>query len=186
MRYAGPRRSEVVTIDIDDINRNEKRLYLATKGHRANGSLGLKPVILFPFVADALWTYLTQWRPEVIDVLEGDQSAVFVNHDTHNYGRRLTDDGVRGMLDVLRPALDATWRKAFTPHTLRHAFAYDLQRHGGPYATTANMRHASLNSQGPYAASVDMFYDQLVPPLEADFAEVLNQAGLTGEFHGRA
>lgn len=186
MRYGGPRRSEVPTIDIDHIDRDKQRLYLATKGHRANGSLGLKPVILFPFVADALWAYLTQWRPEVVDASEDERAAVFVSHDTYNYGRRITDDSVRGLLDALRPALDAPWRDALTPHTLRHAFAYDLQQYGGPHATMAAMRHHSLDSQRPYAANVAMFYDQLVGPLEADFAGVCDQAGLTEVLRGHA
>ncbi len=61
LRYAGSRRSEISTIRLCDIDRVNSKLHLVTKGH---GGERL-PVYLHPFVEQAVFLYVTGFRPVV-------------------------------------------------------------------------------------------------------------------------
>jgi hypothetical protein len=62
LRCAGGRRSEVVQIRLEDIDRSASLLYLPTKGHRVEEGRHV-PVLLYPWVRDAIWNYVTRFRP---------------------------------------------------------------------------------------------------------------------------
>lgn len=181
LRCAGSRRSEVVKLRFDDIDRANARIYLTSKGHRAGGVRRL-PVIMVPVVADAIWHYTTLYRPVLPDSPLDDQHSVFLSHSVRNYGRRISDESVRAMLDTLSSSLDPPWDKRLTPHTLRHAFGYDLQKLVGPGGIAPNMRHASLRSIDPYIADVEAFADEIITPENEKLKQLLNQAGLLERF----
>jgi hypothetical protein len=47
-----------------------------------------------------------------------------------SYGHGFTAESIRALVDTLRSALDPPWNEQLTPHMLRHAFGYELQRMG--------------------------------------------------------
>lgn len=141
MRLEGARRSEPPFITLDDIDREKSLIYLVTKGHGGEHGERL-PVLLHPLVESAIWVYATRYRP-VTDENSVKGYPVFVSHSTRNYGKRISAQTVRKVIDALRDNLTQPWDKLVSPHTLRHSFASDLQKHGGEAATIVNMRHTS-------------------------------------------
>lgn len=172
-RYGGARRSEVTTVELDDIDRQNSKLYLVTKGHRGVNEERL-PVLLFPAVYDVLWSYITRFRPITGDQTHKDRRSVFLSHSVVNYGRCVSAQTVRKMLEVLRDSLDSPWNKILTPHMLRHSYAYDLQRYLSEVGVTINMRHASPLSASPYTAGVEVFAD-LLAPMNARLEQLLTR-----------
>jgi integrase len=175
MRYAGARRAEVGTIRIDDVDRQANKLHLETKGHR-KGDVEYLPVVLYPSVAAQLWTYFTEYRPTVSNTTDNGQ--LFLSHGIRDYGQPLTDSAIRELFDRLRPAVSPQWRKQATPHTLRHACAYELQGRVSPDVIMAQMRHRSTRSLDPYRASALAFGDQLLPAIGASVNEMMTRVGL--------
>jgi site-specific recombinase XerD len=122
--------------------------------------------------------YLTRFRPIVHDAPREDQHFLFLSHSVQNYGQQLSDQSVRALVNSLRPALLPPWNQLLTPHMLRHAFGYDLQKHGGPAAVVTNMRHASSRSGEPYAAGPEVFADALLLKSNTMIEQLLAEAGL--------
>lgn len=181
LRCAGSRRSEVVELRFDDIDRKKSLIYLTTKGHRVGR--GLLPVLMVPWVEKVIWHYATHYRPVVPDTALEDQQSVFLSHSVRNYGKRISDESVRAIFDVLRPSLNTPWNKLLTPHTLRHSYGYDLQKLAGPGAIAPNMRHASIRSIDPYMAGIEAFADELVVPGNEKLEKCIKQAGLLEILH---
>jgi integrase len=177
MRYAGARRSEIAPIRIDDVDRQGHHLDLQTKGHR-KGDIEYLPVVLYQEVAEQLWTYFTHYRPVVSTTI--DQGCLFLSHGFHEYGEPITDSAIREIFDRLRPALSPRWSKQATPHTLRHACAYQLQGSVSPDVIMAQMRHRSTRSLDPYRASALAFADQLLPLVSGSIRELMVSVGLGG------
>ena len=183
LRCAGGRRSEVVQLRFEDVDQASSLLYLPTKGHRIEGDRHV-PVLLYPWVRDAIWHYVTHFRPverriptnSTVQTLA--ESQLFLSHSVRNYGQPLSASSVRAVISTLRTTLDAPWNTTLTPHMLRHAFGYDLQKHAGAAAVVANMRHASSRSSEPYAAGPELFVDELLPKGNAAIERLLAQAGL--------
>lgn len=173
LRYTGARRSEAPALDIADLDLDADLVSLVTKGRRGGAR---EPVVLLPPVRQAIWMYLTRYRP-LVSPTPTDRHAVFVSHATHTYGQRISAQSVRKVLDALRPAVDEPWRRRLRPHLLRHAWAYDLQCAAGPMALTANMRHRSVRSSDPYRAGAELFAEELVAVGNAVTAQ-LTAAGL--------
>jgi integrase len=89
LRCAGSRRSEVVQVRLEDIDRAASLLYLPTKGHRIEEGRHV-PVLLYPWVRDAVWNYITRFRP-LIHREPGsqassplDHSFLFASHSVQN------------------------------------------------------------------------------------------------------
>jgi integrase len=176
LRFEGARRSEPLYITLDDIDRQNSRIYLVTKGH--GGTEGEKlPVLLHPWVESAIWVYVTKYRP-VTDENSVKGYPVFVSHSTRNYGERISAQTVRKVIDALRGSLTPPWDKLVSPHILRHSFARDLQIHGGEAATMINMRHASVESLTPYSAGPEVFADELLKFGESRLTSLLSEFGI--------
>jgi site-specific recombinase XerD len=158
LRYAGSRRAEANQLRIGNIDRTQHLIHLVTKGRHGKRL----PVVLYEPVEQAIWLYVTRFRPWADTTPPDEQDAVFLSHSVRNYGRRLTDESVRALIDTLRSALDPPWNEQLTPHMLRHAFGYDLQKMGGASLVTANMRHASLHAGSAYAAGAEVFVDEIL------------------------
>jgi integrase len=183
LRCAGSRRSEVVELHLEDVDRKASLLYLSTKGHRVEEGRPV-PVLLYPWVRDAIWNYVTRFRP-LTSVEPGSQERhpldhplLFASHSVRNYGHPLSDQSVRAIVSTLRTVLDPPWNTKLTPHMLRHSYGYDLQKHAGPAAVVTGMRHASSRSSEPYAAGPESFADELLPKGNATIEHLLTQAGI--------
>lgn len=176
MRLEGARRGELPFITLEDIDRENRRIYLVTKGH--GGSRGERlPVLLHPLVEIAIWVYVTKYRPTTAEnSVKG--YPILVSHSTRNYGEFISAQCVRKMIDALRDALTPPWDKLVSPHAMRHSFASDLQKHGGEAATMINMRHASVESLAPYSASPEIFADELLESGETRLSGLLSELGI--------
>ena len=177
LRYAGSRRAEATPLRMADIDRTRHLLHLVTKGHHGQRL----PVVLYEPVEQAIWLYVTRFRPFVATTPIEEQDAVFLSHSVRNYGRSLTAESVRALIDTLRGALDPPWNEQLTPHMLRHAFGYELQKIGGPYLVTANMRHASLQSGEAYAGGAEVFVDDILATGNARILQLIKEARLGKE-----
>jgi len=160
-----------------DIDRTRHLLYLVTKGHHGQKL----PVVLYEPVEQAIWLYVTRFRPCMATTPPEEQDAIFLSHSVRNYGRSLTAESVRALIDTLRGALDPPWNEQLTPHMLRHAFGYELQKIGGPYLVTANMRHASLHSGEAYAGGAEVFVDDILATGNARILQLIKAARLGKE-----
>src|SRR5260370_19290108 len=78
-RYTGSRRSDVVQITLQDMDRAKSVIHLTTKGHKGTAERRL-PVLLFPWVSDVIWMYLTRFRPIVHDAPRADPHFLFLSH----------------------------------------------------------------------------------------------------------
>jgi len=177
LRYAGGRRAEATPLHMTDIDRTRHLIYLVTKGHHGQRL----PVVLYEPVEQAIWLYVTRFRPWMATTPPEEQDTVFLSHSVRNYGRALTAESVRALIDTLRGALDPPWNEQLTPHMLRHAFGYELQKIGGPYLVTANMRHASLQSGEAYAGGAEVFVDDILATGNARILQLIKEAHLGKE-----
>lgn len=176
-RFGGARRSEPPFITLDDIDRARSRLYLVTKGH--GGAAGKKlPVLLHPYVDAAIWGYATKYRPMTNENSVADY-PLFVSHSTRNYGQQISAQCVRKVIDALRDALTPPWNERVSPHTLRHSYAVDLQKHAGEAGTIVNMRHASYHSMDAYKASPEDFAAELNAAVNKRLLATLAGFGIT-------
>jgi integrase/recombinase XerD len=104
---SGMRVSELVALDIDDVEIEQMSVRCPGKGGRS------RTVPLRQGAVDAITDYLEQGRPQFV---HGDESALFVNHR----GGRLTR---QGFWLILKAYADQAGVGEITPHTLRHSFA---------------------------------------------------------------
>jgi integrase/recombinase XerC len=129
----GLRVSELVGLDLADIERSERWLRVRGKGRKEREA---------PFgsrAAAALDKYL-----EVRKAASG-EAAVFTNHR----GTRLSDRGVRGIVKLYATLLDGD--DALHPHTLRHAYATHLLGDGADLRSIQELLgHARLSTTQRY------------------------------------
>lgn len=118
---SGMRVSEVVGLNLQDLNLREGVVRCRGKGNRE------RVIPLHPTAVQALQAYLERGRPRLAPDLR--QQAVFVNHQ----GERLTRQGL--WLIVKGYARKAGLPPSVTPHVLRHSFATHLLQGG------ASLRH---------------------------------------------
>lgn len=176
LRFEGARRSETPFITLEDIDRERSVIRLVTKG-RGGESGNRLPVVLNPLVEQGFWIYETRFRPKTeFNSVRG--YPVLVNHGTRNYGKKISAQCVRKVIDALRDCLPSPWDERVTPHTLRHSFSVDLQKEGGEAIAMVNMRHASLLSLNSYFASPEAFSDKLLGSSDKNLSEMLARIGI--------
>jgi integrase/recombinase XerC len=133
---SGLRISELVGIDLDDIELNGRLVKVRGKGSKER---------IVPFgrkAAAAIRAYLPIRADLVGDV---DEAALFVNYR----GERITTRSVRRLFDAhLRTA---SLRAGISPHTMRHSFATHLLNAGADLrAIQELLGHASLSTTQKY------------------------------------
>jgi integrase/recombinase XerC len=128
----GVRVSELVGLDLDDIDRREQWIRVRGKGKKER---------LVPFgsrAAQALESYLSV-RPTT------EPTALFLNHR----GSRLSDRGARMIVNFYARHLQGD--SSIHPHTLRHAFATHLLSAGADLRTIQELLgHAQLSTTQKY------------------------------------
>jgi len=135
---AGLRVSELVGMDVDDVDLEEGSVRVLGKGGKE------RDVPLGRFARDAIAAYLTRVRPQL--ATERSRSALFLNRRN---GGRLTRQGVTGILG--QHAAGAGIGKRVSPHTLRHSFATHLLEGGADVRVVQELLgHASVATTQVY------------------------------------
>jgi integrase/recombinase XerD len=128
---AGLRISELVGLDVDDVDLEEGSVKVLGKGSKE------RVVPLGRFATRAVSSYLTRARPALARDRSG--PALFLNQR----GGRLTRQGADRILKLA--AAGAGLKKRVTPHMLRHSFATHLLEGGADVRVVQELLgHASL------------------------------------------
>jgi integrase/recombinase XerC len=128
---SGLRVSELVGLNLDDLDRAERWLRVRGKGRKE------RQVPFGGKAADALERYLED-RPSR-------ETALFLNHR----GGRLTDRGVRGIIKLYATLIAGD--SSLHPHSFRHAFATHLLSDGADLRSIQELLgHARLSTTQKY------------------------------------
>jgi integrase/recombinase XerD len=131
MYGAGLRVSELVGLDVDDVDLEEGSVRVTGKGSKQ------REVPLGRMANDAVAAYVTRGRPRLASARS--RGALFLN----TRGGRLTRQAFWQMLK--RAAERAGVRKRVTPHTLRHSYATHLLEGGADVRVVQELLgHASV------------------------------------------
>jgi len=134
---AGLRVSELVGLDVDDVDLEEGSLRVLGKGGKE------RDVPLGRYACDAVSAYLTRGRPSLATTRS--RAALFLNQR----GGRLSRQGCSKMLAA--QAKRAGIAKRVTPHTLRHSFATHLLEGGADVRVVQELLgHASVATTQVY------------------------------------
>jgi integrase/recombinase XerD len=134
---AGLRISELVGLDVDDVDLEEGSVKVMGKGSKE------RVVPLGRFASRAVSNYLARARPSLARERSG--GALFLNQR----GGRLTRQGAD--LALKAAATRAGLRKRITPHMLRHSFATHLLEGGADVRVVQELLgHASLSTTQIY------------------------------------
>lgn len=137
----GIRASELINLDINDINLRSGVLY-------CRGNKGVRSIPVYPSAVVAVSDYIYRMRG-LIAGPDGD-GALFVNLN----GGRLTRQGFWKI--VKSYATEAGITKEITPHTIRHSFALHLLQNGASVKDIQTMMgHADISSTQVYVQLLD-------------------------------
>ncbi len=149
----GVRVTELVSIDLDDINFDHQTIRILGKGNKERLVLFGRPA------KQCLMTYLQQVRP--LWACQDNDALLINNHRNPQFrGQRLTVRTIQRVLSSL--SLQSGF--VMTPHTLRHNFATDMLNAGADLKTIQELLgHSSLRTTQIYAKLSDQFaLDELV------------------------
>jgi tyrosine recombinase XerC len=136
MYAAGIRLSEIVRLDLKNIDLAERTALVRGKGNKE------RMVLIGAPAEDALRHYLTNGRPKLVD---GETDALFLNRD----GGRLSGRSIQQI--VRRQALRAGLDVRVHPHLLRHSFATHLLDGGAELRVVQELLgHASASTTQIY------------------------------------
>jgi integrase/recombinase XerD len=134
---AGLRVSELVGLDVDDVDLDEGSVRVVGKGDKE------RVVPLGRFAVGAIGAYLRRARPSLARATTG--PALFLNQR----GGRLTRQGAAGILK--KTAKRAGLTKRVAPHALRHSFATHLLEGGADVRVVQELLgHAVLSTTQIY------------------------------------
>jgi integrase/recombinase XerD len=132
----GMRVTELVTVNMDDVDLENNKVRCAGKGSKAR---------LIPIRADqqiALDAYLNNARPQLVG--NNGETALFVNHRGHRLTRQ-------GFWLILKAYADEAGIADITPHTLRHSFAAHMLSEGENLRRVQELLgHASVSTTQIY------------------------------------
>jgi integrase/recombinase XerD len=132
----GMRVTELVTVNMDDVDLDNFKVRCAGKGSKAR---------LIPIRADqqiALDAYLNNARPQLVG--NNGETALFVNHRGHRLTRQ-------GFWLILKAYADEAGIADITPHTLRHSFAAHMLSDGENLRRVQELLgHASVSTTQIY------------------------------------
>ena len=137
---AGMRVSELIALDINDVNLEAEFVRCFGKGSKER----IIPIANNTKAINAVRKYLEEARPELLGKREG-ETALFLNRR----GERLTRQGLWLILKGYSKAAGIT--KPVTPHTLRHSFATHVLSGGAGLREVQEMLgHANISSTQVY------------------------------------
>jgi integrase/recombinase XerD len=136
----GIRVSELISLDVDDLNLPGGILRCRSKGRE-------RVIPLYPAAIRALGDYLNLVRPQLVD--NPNETALFVNMN----GGRMTRQGFWKLIKYYQEK--AGIEKDITPHMLRHSFAAHLLENGADLRSIQEMLgHADISSTQIYSKLV--------------------------------
>jgi len=134
---SGMRVSELVSLNVTDINTDDGYVRCFGKGHKER----LIPIA--PKAAQIVKEYLTEARPRL--VRDSEEKALFLNRR----GERLTRQGIWQILKGY--AKEAGLEAQVTPHTLRHSFATHMLSGGADLRSVQELLgHANISTTQVY------------------------------------
>ena len=134
---SGMRVSELVALNINDIDVNEETVRCFGKGSKE------RIIPIHHRAAQAVQEYVTEVRPQL--VCDDAELALFLNRR----GDRLTRQGLWQILKAY--AKKAGLEKAVTPHTLRHSFATHMLSGGADLRSVQELLgHANISTTQIY------------------------------------
>lgn len=136
----GIRVSELIGLNVDDLNLSADLLYCESRGKR-------RMIPLYPAAVQILREYLERVRPQL--VLQQEETALFVNLTSHCLSRQ-------GFWKIIKFYQEkAKIYKDITPHTLRHSFAAHLLENGADLRSIQEMLgHSDISSTQIYTQVV--------------------------------
>ena len=137
----GIRVSELINLNVDDLNLDGGFLRCASKGKE-------RVIPLYPAAIRALSDYVSDIRPQLVENEE--ETALFVNMN----GERMSRQGFWKLIKHYQEK--AGIQKEITPHTLRHSFAAHLLENGADLRSIQEMLgHADISSTQIYTQLVN-------------------------------
>ncbi|MCI9157729.1 MAG: site-specific tyrosine recombinase XerD [Lawsonibacter sp.] len=137
----GIRVSELIALDVDDLNLPGGVLRCVSKGRE-------RVIPLYPVAIRALGEYIQSVRPQLVDSRE--ETALFVNMN----GERMSRQGFWKLIKYYQEK--AGIQKDITPHTLRHSFAAHLLENGADLRSIQEMLgHADISSTQIYSKLIN-------------------------------
>lgn len=132
----GIRVSELISLDLDDLNLSASFIRCRSKGKE-------RIIPLYHGAVKALQDYVKNIRPQLI--ADSDEEALFVNMN----GERMSRQGFWKIIKCYQEK--AGIEKDITPHTLRHSFAVHLLENGADLRSIQEMLgHADISSTQIY------------------------------------
>lgn len=133
----GIRVSELISLDLDDVNLSAGFLRCSSRGKE-------RIIPLYSGAIKALSDYIRNIRPQI--VIDINESALFVNMN----GERMSRQGFWKIIKYYQEK--AQIKKEITPHTLRHSFAAHLLENGADLHSLQEMLgHADISSTQVYS-----------------------------------
>ncbi|WP_442951213.1 site-specific tyrosine recombinase XerD [Oscillibacter sp.] len=132
----GIRVSELITLDLEDLNLAAGFIHCSSKGKE-------RIIPLYRTAVKALQDYAWKIRPQLIS--DEEEAALFVNMN----GERMSRQGFWKIIKYYQEK--AGIEKEITPHTLRHSFAVHLLENGADLRSIQEMLgHADISSTQIY------------------------------------
>ena len=132
----GIRVSELITLDLEDLNLAAGFIHCSSKGKE-------RIIPLYRTAVKALQDYAWKIRPQLIS--DEEETALFVNMN----GERMSRQGCWKIIKYYQEK--AGMEKEITPHTLRHSFAVHLLENGADLRSIQEMLgHADISSTQIY------------------------------------
>lgn len=152
----GCRISELVTINLDDIDFKRGRVVVHGKGRKD------RIVFLGAAAKDVLRAYLPMRAERLARLGHRDEKALVVNANA----RRITQRGVAGI--VQKRVIEKGIAKKVSPHTFRHSFATHILDHGADIRVVQELLgHSSLSTTQVYThlglGALKRIYEQAHP-----------------------
>lgn len=136
----GIRVSELISLDVSDLNLGASLLHCASRDRE-------RLIPLYPAAIKALSEYVEFIRPQMI--ASPDETSLFVNVS----GERMSRQGFWKIIKSYQAK--AGIEKTITPHTLRHSFAAHLLENGADLHSIQEMLgHADISSTQVYSQIV--------------------------------
>ncbi|WP_379127004.1 tyrosine recombinase XerS [Paenibacillus sp. sgz500958] len=146
---SGLRVSEVVNLNVDDLDFNNKLLYVFRKGH--NDETFKTPVYFREQAKDDLSLYLSL-RQTRYKTPKKEKALFIALPNGHTEGKRMTKRAIQEMIIKYAKRFGKPY---LTVHKLRHSFATDYYLQNDIYKTKEQLGHASTETTEVYAHLTD-------------------------------